>query len=221
MTDTSPDTMPIKDGAHVAPYFEISLRNAAIKPLHTSNTAICRTPVMEIRSDSVNASQLCDILIKANLSKQRFGTFLPYSFKADAPTFYRQQLLSHEHHLKMLKLIVVYGIPSDIMHSTDSTFGPELSTLHHHLHQVRTDNNNKTSPPLFVSVEPTKSTKDEGKWFLVTTNHTYEQAITFIDDHLPDLCDQFITEKHKNDQDKPSLIPRRPNQAFIRSPDIF
>ena len=112
----------------------------------------------------------------------------------------------------MLKLIVVYGIPPNIMHSTDSTFGPELSTLHHHLHQVRTDDNDKTSPPLFVTVEPTKSTKDDGKWFFVTTNHTYEQAITFIDDHLPDLCDQFITEKHKNDQDKPSLIPRRPNK---------
>ena len=193
------------------PYFEISTRTIVLRTSSSPSERI-RTPVLEIWTNSAHAHRLSDLLAHAKLQKQQFGVFLPSTFRFEAPSSYHRHVQSHHQHLQQLRLVVVYGIPEAIMHQRVTHSGNAPSTLYQHLCSVPVDTANSTSPDLFAHIEKTNNTEETGKWFFITNMATHSQALTFIDNQLPDLVNQDNSKRSANRSMNSPPRPHRSNR---------
>ena len=74
-----------------------------------------------------------------------------------------------------------------------------------------------SSPLLFEHIEVTNNTIDEGKWFFITNNTTYHQAVTFVNNKLPVLCHQFLSDTQQQQYYPCNPHPHRTNWPLSAS----
>ena len=100
--------------------------------------------------------------------------------------------IKHLHYIQSLRVIPVSGIHPTIFDLNVSAPGDPPKTFFHKLYSIQASAKAMGKPPklLFSSIESSYLTEKTGKWYFLTTDELYNDAITFIDHQLVDIYHQ-------------------------------
>ena len=146
-------------------------------------------------------------MLMASNNQEQFGVYLPMQWFSKEKTSVANWFMRQHSMMQLLKSAAVLGISFTVMNSPLSP--PQASSLRDKIMATN----------LFEGIESTSSTSTKGRWLLLFLESNQREAVRFVDEELPRICQQSPSFNAQEFPDTP--LPRRPQRDRDNDPSIY